>query len=348
MAHANRLLKDEKKLLTKFWGGHETSRDMKNILSRINKGVITRPQRVVIYGVESVGKTTLVSQALDPLILDTEEGSHHVNTARINIGSWAELESAVRELAMGGHDFRTVVLDSIDWAEKLAVEEMLVSDKRKSIEDYPYGKGYTILAERIARLLGALDKLIAAGMHVCLVGHAKVSRHEPPDGLQAFDRYELRLSRQTAPIVKEWADALLFANFRTKIIEAESGKAKGLGGKERVIYTQRSAAYDAKCRVPNIPDEIPMTWEAVQPIFGTLPVCQSPQTTNDPAPAPSDKWEGLAARLSAYEDRVNTFLVARSVIAPGQTWRDADESYLRRVDRNIERFIEAVTTWEGK
>jgi hypothetical protein len=239
-----------------------------NLLQTVRRGTIPRAQRVVLYGVESVGKTTLAAQAPAPLFLDVEDGTAHLDVPRLSVKAWPALEQAIKEVAAGGHDFKTLVIDSVDWAEKLAIEDMLAKDKKHGIEDYGYGKGYTAIAERMTRWLALLDSVVARGIHVILIGHSKVARHEPPDGMQPYDRYELKLTKQTGPLVKEWADALLFAQFKTRIIEAESGKAKGIGGKERVVYTQRSAAWDAKCRVPGVPEEIPMTWEAVAPIFG--------------------------------------------------------------------------------
>jgi hypothetical protein len=273
-----------------------------SLLQTVRRGTIPRAQRVVLYGVESVGKTTLAAQAPTPLFLDVEDGTAHLDVPRLSVNTWSALEQAVKEVAAGGHDYRTLVVDSADWAEKLAVEHMLEKDKKSSIEDYGYGKGYVLLAEKMTRWLATLDMVVARGVHVLLIAHAKVARHEPPDGMQAYDRYELKLSKQSSPLVKEWADALLFANFKTRVLEAESGRAKGVGGKERVLYTQRCAAWDAKCRVPGIPEEIPMTWAAAAPIFGNAQPAKQPEQAEakqeskaaEPAPQPVDQAPAVA------------------------------------------------------
>jgi hypothetical protein len=258
-----------------------------SLLNKIIRGVVPRAQRIVLYGVEGVGKTTLAAKAPNPLFLDTEKSTLHTNTNRILIETWQELEAMIKEVATGKYDFRTLVIDSVDWAEKLAIEDMLAREKKNSIEDYKWGKGFVILTENMSRWLALLDSVAARGIHVVLIGHSKVARHEPPDGMQPYDRYELKLTKQTGPLVKEWADALLFANFKTRIVEAESGKAKGIGGKERVIYTQRSAAWDAKCRVPGIPEEIPMIWESVAPIFGDVQPSPAAKPSEQAKPEPT-------------------------------------------------------------
>jgi hypothetical protein len=266
-----------------------------SILTQITRGVVPRAQRVVVYGVESVGKTTLAAQAPAPIFLDVEDGTSHLDVPRLSVKAWPALEQAIKEVAAGGHDFKTLVIDSVDWAEKQAIEDMLAKDKKHGIEDYGYGKGYTAIAERMTRWLALLDSVVARGIHVILIGHSKVARHEPPDGMQPYDRYELKLTKQTGPLVKEWADALLFANFKTRIVEAESGKAKGIGGKERVVYTQRSAAWDAKCRVPAVPEEIPMTWAAVAPIFGNAQ--PEPTRSEPPKVEPEASQDALINEL---------------------------------------------------
>jgi hypothetical protein len=298
--------------------------------------------------VESVGKTTLASQSENPIILDVEGGSAHIDVPRLEVQTWAEIEGAIAELVSQHHDFKTVIVDSMDWAEKLAIEDMLKLDKKNSIEDYGFGKGYTQSAERISRFLASLDRLIQRGMSVILIAHAKVTRFEPPDGLQAYDRYELKMTRQTSPLVKEWCDSLLFANFKTRVVEAESGKAKGLGGKERVILTTRSAAHDAKCRVPGIPEEIPMTWQAVARIVGgndghaELPLVREIDVelvgTNAASPIEN-------AVPDITPEMIHAFLVARDIIKPDQTLADVPEYYIGRVRLSPSRFAATVAEW---
>ena len=223
--------------------------------------------RVAVYGVEGIGKSTLAAEFPSPVILDTEDGTRHLEAARVRIDDWKTLTLAVAELAVSPQGFRTVVIDSIDWAERLLVEWMLKAAGKKSIEDFGFGKGYVLLQEHVGRFLADLDRLIDAGIHVVLVGHAAVKRTSPPDQTEGFDRYELKLTRQVAPLVKEWADALLFANYRVKLIEGADGRTKAVGGKERILFAERSAAWDAKNRL-GLPAELPMTIEALAPLFG--------------------------------------------------------------------------------
>lgn len=233
---------------------------------QIIKGKINGPVRAVIYGVEGIGKSTIASMIPDSVTIDTEDGTKELDIARTVALDWRAIEFAVKELIADSQGFKAVIIDTADWLEKALIEHMLKQNGKKSIEDYGYGKGYTILQEHVTRFLGLLDQLIAKGVHVVFVAHAKVVRTSPPDQTDGFDRYELKLTKQVAPIIKEWADLVLFCNYRIQIVEGSDGRLKAQGGKERVMHTTHSAAWDAKNRF-GLPDELPMKFEEIAKLF---------------------------------------------------------------------------------
>jgi hypothetical protein len=233
---------------------------------KIERGRRHSPVRAVVYGMEGIGKSTLAAAFPSPVILDTEEGTHHLDVARVSIGSWDELRAAIAEIGGGRGEFRTVVIDSADWAERLLVEHLLKEHKWASIESAGYGKGFTMLAEAFGRLLTQCDALIGVGLNVVFVAHSKVQRTSPPDMADGFDRYELKLTKQTAPLLKEWCDLLAFCNYKTAVTEGSDGRKKATGGKRRLMHLERAAAWDAKNRY-GLDAELPMTIESLAPIF---------------------------------------------------------------------------------
>ena len=301
-----------------------------------------RAQRVCFYGVESVGKTTLAAQAESPIFLDVENGTSHLDVPRIAVKTWGALIDAVRALATDEYNqFKTVVLDSIDWAERLCIEDLKAEKKIKSLEEIPYGKGFTMASERMARFLNELDHLIDVGRHVVLVGHAQVKRVEPPDQVQAYDRYELKLIKQTGPLVKEWVDHLFFLNFKTRVVESESGKAKGRGGKDRVVLTSHTAAYDAKTR-SELAEELPLAWESVAPIFGKVAAPAKPVAVEILGREHKETKEALGTYLEPHEADVNAWLLSKRKITKGQTWRDMPPVMMTQVEQRPEDFLRAV------
>jgi hypothetical protein len=241
---------------------------------KIVRGKTQTPIRGVIYGTEGIGKSTLASQFPAPIILDTEDGSHHIDTARVVCHDWLTLTEALHELTRDSQGFRSVVIDSADWMERILIEHLLKRAGKKSIEDFGFGKGYTMVAEELSRVLGLADGLVSRGINVVFVAHSKVVRTSPPDQDEGYDRYELKLTKQSAPLLREWCDLLLFCNYRLKLVEGTDGRTRAKGGKERVMYAERSAAWDAKNRF-GLPPEMPMEIGQLAGIFPTA-VVQKP------------------------------------------------------------------------
>ena len=233
---------------------------------KIVRGKQAAPAKVVLYGGEGIGKTTLASQFPDPLILDTEDGTNQLDVARVVVGDWQTMRTAVAALAVDRQGFSTLVVDSIDWAERLLVEWVCKDNGKDSVEAFGFGKGWVMVAEQMGKFLDSLDNLVRAGMNVVLVGHSTVKRVSPPEMTEGYDRHELKLSKQVSPLVKEWADAVIFLNYRTRVVEGNDGRAKAVGGKERFMFAERCAAFDAKNRY-GLPAEMPMNIAALAPMF---------------------------------------------------------------------------------
>jgi hypothetical protein len=235
------------------------------MLDKITTGKIQRAQKVLLYGIEKVGKSSLAAKFPAPLFLDVEQGTHQLDLNRLDIKSADELDKAITWVARDQHNYKTLVVDSVDWAEKLLADRVLVENNWKSIETPNYGKGFVVLREAFKLFLESLGPVICKEINVVLIGHAHIKKYNPPEASEGYDRWELKLDKENTPRAKEWADAILFAKFETKIIES-GGKTKGIGGKERVIYTTSSAAYDAGNR-HGFPEKIKMDIEALAPLF---------------------------------------------------------------------------------
>lgn len=269
---------------------------------KISNGVVRRAQKVVLYGPEGIGKSTLASAFPDPLFIDTEGGTSHLNVKRVTIdGTFGDLIETIQ--AVAAQDVcRSLVLDTMDWAEQICVADLLKKYRQTSIESFGYGKGYTYLAEEVQQILRAFDSVIASGKNAVIVAHAKMRKQELPDEAGAFDRWELKLSRQAAPLVKEWADMLLFLNYKTMVIHTEDGSNKAQGGK-RVIYTSHHPCWDAKNRC-GLADELPLSFDSIARIFESLPELMSKSgiTEEQIRSVVSEKVLPHDAPLSSCED----------------------------------------------
>jgi len=159
--------------------------------------------------------------------------------------------------------YNTLIIDTADWAERLCKTHVCDTAKKDGIESFGYGKGYTYLAEEFGRLLNHLSDLIGMGMNVVLVAHAAMRKFEQPDEMGSYDRWELKMEKKVYPLIKEWADLILFANYKTLVINvdnqgAEKGKNKAQGGK-RIMYTTHHPCWDAKNR-HDLLEELPFDY----------------------------------------------------------------------------------------
>lgn len=263
-------------------------------MGRINitRGSVPRPQKVCIYGPEGIGKTLLAAQFPDPLFIDTEGGTDRYDVARTQAPqSWTELKDLVRAVAEE-RPCGTLVLDTADWAERLLCAELCAKNKWASMESLNYGKCWQYALEEFGRLLDLLTDVRDAGVNVVVTAHAMVSKFDQPDEAASYDRWTMKMYKKDAALLKEWADALLFVNYKTVVeMVGEGFNAKGKArGAKRTIFTTHHAAWDAKNRW-GLPAEVPLGYEAIaphvpSPMAPAQPAAQQPQQAPDPVPAP--------------------------------------------------------------
>jgi hypothetical protein len=229
-------------------------------LANITRGKQDRPLRVILYGVEGVGKSTFASQAPNPVFLCAEDGTSHLDVARFpSPRTWTEVLEAIRVLTHEDHVFKTLVIDTLDWLEPLCWQHVCQQNGKQSIEDFSYGKGYMLAMEQWRQLIGRLENLSRSRrMNTVMVAHAAVRRVDDPQ-TGPFDRYRMKLHEKSADVLREWVDAILFARHEVKTIE-RNGKARGVSSGMRLMHTTWTAAYDAKNRF-DLPDTLPLAWD---------------------------------------------------------------------------------------
>lgn len=231
----------------------------------ITKGIISKPVKVCVYGVEGIGKTTFASQFPEPLFFDLDKGSAQLDVSRVtDITSWPLLLSSIKEIYDNPSTCKTLVIDTADAAERMCIDYICGKFNKKGIEDFGYGAGYTYLTEEFARFLVQLDACIGQGINVVVLAHAVLKTVTLPEEMGTYDHWELKLSSKTtnkvAPLVKEWADLLLFANYKTILIE-DGARKKAAGGK-RIMYTTHTTFADAKNRF-SLVEELPFDYNEI-------------------------------------------------------------------------------------
>lgn len=271
----------------------------------IQTGKLQKAYRVVIYGQEGVGKSTLASRFPAPLFLDIEGSTDRMDVHRLPTPqSWSELLQTIGKITESPPDgYKTLVIDTLDWSQRLCSDHVIASkptkdgETRDSIEAFGFGRGYTFMAEEFGHLLDALSELRdRQNWNIVLLCHAAIRKFELPEEDRGYDRWEMKLERRPQSgtscftITKEWSELLLFASYKTMVVkDNETGKLKATGEK-RVMRTTHTATWDGKNR-DGLDEELPLTFESIAHLFRTekkVATKPKPVPEQQPVSPPSD------------------------------------------------------------
>jgi len=238
---------------------------------KIHKGKQKKPRRTVLYGTHGIGKSTWAAQAESPIFISTEDGLGDIDCESFELcKQFKTVDDALRYLAKENHEYKTVVIDSLDWLERLIHLQICIDNGNlESIDMIGYGKGYTFALAYWREFLNALEYLRNnKNMAIILISHADVKHYEEPGG-EGYDRYDLALHKKASPMIQEWADEVLFAQYVVHTVSEGDGfneKIKGKGTGERIVKTQERPAQHAKNRL-GMPEEIPFSYQAYKSYF---------------------------------------------------------------------------------
>lgn len=243
-----------------------------SLLSDVQRGRASKPPRLLVYGTEGIGKSTFGSLAPKPIFIQTEDGLDEIDCDKFPLAtSYEDVIASLTELRSQEHGYETVVIDSLDWLERLVWDRLCLEHSVSSIEkvDGGYAKGYTHALTYWREIIGHLNALRNdRGMVVLLIAHSKVERFEDPES-SPYDRYSPRLHKHAAALVSEWCDAVLFATRKIRTQSEDTGfnrkrtiaHAIGKDGGERILRCVGGPSCVAKNRY-GITEELPLAWGA--------------------------------------------------------------------------------------
>lgn len=234
------------------------------LLSTVKKGRERKPPRLFLYGTPGIGKSTFASTMPDPVFIQTEEGADEIDVAKFPIaGDFEDVHDQLESLRLESHDYRTVVVDTADWLERMIWDEVAKRESKQSIADIGYQNGYKIALKWWDEIIRQLSLLRDQGMLVCILAHSKTDKVEDPEH-PTYTQYAPKLHKDACAKLTEWCDAVLFAHRRVSIRKDKSkgeerNIATAIGNGERRMRCVGSPTCIAKNRY-GISEDLPLSW----------------------------------------------------------------------------------------
>lgn len=304
--------------------------------------------KVVIYGQEGVGKTSLAARFPGAVFIDCEGSTSKMDLRRLPKPTSWEMLNQELQYVLQTHkekDYGSVIIDTFDWAERLALQALCQAKGVNGIEDFGYGKGWEYEAESVGKFLDFTEELISAGINVILNCHAITRKASVPEIDAEFDHWELKLGNKTtnkiAPLLKEWSDLTLFCAFKTNVIATDDkGKKHKAVSSKRVMYTTKTAWWDAKNRF-GLPEELLLAYENIAHIFEDS--APAPQTVTAPtAQQMLNKAQDVGISVTEEATANDLLNGAQQVYPPSESSREPWEEPETPADIQTQYILDGI------
>ena len=209
-------------------------------------------QVILIYGRAKIGKSTFCSQFEKPLFLATEPGLNNLEVYKVNINNWEVFLDACKSLAEGKHDFKTIVIDTIDNLVVYCSAYICAQHNVNHPADLPHGKGWHFVTSELTRVISKLSML---GYGLVMTSHCDMEEIETKT--KKYNRFTISISGKNRSLFLNMADIILF-------VDSEMDKD---GNEKRLIRTKPSLYWESGDRSCCLPETLPLDYNKFSQYF---------------------------------------------------------------------------------
>ena len=240
-------------------------------------GKTLKPPRILLYALPKVGKSTFGSKFPKHIFMDMEGGLDNINCTKTpRVRTAEEAMSIIAALYKEKHDYKCLIIDTIDWLEQVICKQVATTYDKKTVEEIPFGKGYPLVVYRWSEFLNAIDVLrVERNMTILFLSHAEIKKYTPPVG-DEYDIYSPKLygkkdkTQTSLALIEEFTDIIMFANYKTITKETGDGfnkRKQAVATLERTLFTDSSAPGFIAGNRYNLKKELPFSFEAFSADF---------------------------------------------------------------------------------
>jgi hypothetical protein len=221
-------------------------------IEKSQKVIDISKQVILVYGRAKIGKSTFCSQFDKPLFLATEPGLNNLEVHKVNVNSWEVFLDACKSIAESKHEFKTIVIDTIDNLVTFCSAYICNQHDINHPADLPHGKGWNFVTAELTRVISKLSML---GYGIIFTSHCELEEIETKT--KKYNRWTISLSGKNRGLFLNLADIILF-------IDSEIDRD---GNERRLIRTKPSMYWEAGDRLAKLPDTLPLDFKEFSKYF---------------------------------------------------------------------------------
>jgi len=215
---------------------------------------------MLVYGRPKIGKSTFASQSPNAIFLATEAGLNALDVYQMPISNWEEFLEACSLIAKGNHEFKTVVIDTLDNLYRYCADYVCKKLGVGHESEAAHGKAYGVIKNELIRVL---SKLALLPYGLILISHSQDKEMQTRTG--SVVRTVPTIPESFRQVVIGLVDLILYCD--VEAVEDEEGKRHQV----RVAKTKPNAAYDAGDRFNRLPEVMRLSYSDFEKAFASIP-----------------------------------------------------------------------------